>query len=110
MKNQPFRFWCQKVLPLVYDDSLSYYELLCKVVAKLNEVIETDNSWQTEISALENSLNELKTYVDTYFTNLDIQTEINNKLDMMANDGTLESLLNESLLTIINNTKTNFCV
>jgi len=20
---QPFRFWCQKVLPLVYDDSLS---------------------------------------------------------------------------------------
>lgn len=32
-------FWCQKVLPLVYDDSLSYYELLCKVVQKLNEVI-----------------------------------------------------------------------
>ena len=21
---QPFRYWCQKVLPLVYDDSLSY--------------------------------------------------------------------------------------
>ena len=27
-----FRFWCQTVLPLVYDDSLSYYELLNKVV------------------------------------------------------------------------------
>ena len=26
----PFRLWCQKVLPLVYDDSLSYYELLFK--------------------------------------------------------------------------------
>lgn len=25
---KPFRFWCQKVLPLVYDESLSYYELL----------------------------------------------------------------------------------
>lgn len=37
------RFWCQKVLPLVYDDSLSYYELLCKVVGKLNEVINTVN-------------------------------------------------------------------
>ena len=23
---QPFRYWCQKVLPLVYDDSLSYYD------------------------------------------------------------------------------------
>lgn len=35
-----FTFWCQKVLPLVYDDSLSYYEVLCKVVHKLNEVIK----------------------------------------------------------------------
>lgn len=35
----PLRFWVQKVLPLVYDDSLSYYELLNKVIDKLNEVI-----------------------------------------------------------------------
>ena len=28
-------------MPLVYEDSLSYYELLCKVVKKLNEVIES---------------------------------------------------------------------
>lgn len=34
------KFWCFKVLPLVYDDSLSYYETLCKVVEKLNEVID----------------------------------------------------------------------
>lgn len=32
-------FWCQKVLPLVYDDSLSYYEVLCKVTRKLNEIV-----------------------------------------------------------------------
>ena len=38
-----FRFWCQKVLPLVYDDSLSYEELLCKVVNYLNKVIEDVN-------------------------------------------------------------------
>ena len=36
----PFRFWCQKVLPLVYDDSLSYYELLCKVIDYLNKMGE----------------------------------------------------------------------
>lgn len=30
---------CQKVLPLVYDDSLSYYETLCKLTAKMNEII-----------------------------------------------------------------------
>lgn len=38
-----FRYWCQKILPAVFDDSLSYYELLCKVIAKLNEVIEVAN-------------------------------------------------------------------
>lgn len=39
-----FDFWCQKVLPLVYDDSLSYYEVLCKVVDKLNQCISSSNS------------------------------------------------------------------
>lgn len=37
------KFWCYKVIPLVYDDSLSYYELLCKVVDKMNEVITITN-------------------------------------------------------------------
>ena len=37
-----FRFWCQKVLPLVYDESLSYYEILCKVVKYINDLIKSD--------------------------------------------------------------------
>lgn len=37
------KFWCQKVLPLVYDDSLSYFEVLCKVQEKLNEIIKNNN-------------------------------------------------------------------
>lgn len=36
------RYWCQKVLPLVYDDSLSYYELLGKITKKLNDLIENN--------------------------------------------------------------------
>lgn len=36
-----FRFWSQKILPAVYDDSLSYYELLAKLTEKINEIIET---------------------------------------------------------------------
>ena len=38
-----FGWWCHKIIPLIYDDSLSYYELLCKLLAKLNEVIDTVN-------------------------------------------------------------------
>lgn len=32
------------VLPTVYENSLSYYEVLCKVAYKLNEVIEQVNA------------------------------------------------------------------
>lgn len=40
----PLCYWVQKVLPLVYDDSLSYYELLNKVVKKLNDLIKNNAS------------------------------------------------------------------
>lgn len=85
-----FRVWCQKVLPLVYDDSLSYYEVLCKTLNYLNEFAE-----KNEI--LENEFNELKSFVDNYFNNLNVQNEINNKLDEMIKDGTLETILKSFL-------------
>lgn len=40
---QRLQYWCQLVLPAVFDDSLSYYELVAKVVKKLNEVINSNN-------------------------------------------------------------------
>lgn len=39
----PLWFNCQTTLPSVYDDSLSYYELLNKVVAQLNTVTDSQN-------------------------------------------------------------------
>lgn len=55
-----FRFWCQKVLPAVYDDSLSYYELLCKVIEKLNGLISVDNEQSKAIVELAAQLKELQ--------------------------------------------------
>lgn len=40
---KPFQFYCQPILPLVYDESMSYYETLCKVVGQLNTTGETVN-------------------------------------------------------------------
>lgn len=40
---KPLRCWVQHILPLVYDDSLSYMELLGKVVNTLNEVVKNNN-------------------------------------------------------------------
>ena len=48
-------FYCQPILPLVYDESMSYYETLCKVVGQLNNTGETVNKLNegltTEIAA-----------------------------------------------------------
>lgn len=88
-----FRFWCQKVIPLVYDDSLSYYELLCKVVNYLNNVIEDLKKMGEDITNLYNAFEQLQNYVNNYFDNLDVQEEINKKLDEMAKNGELNILL-----------------
>ena len=110
-KLQPFRYWCQKVLPLVYDDSLSYYELLCKVVDYLNKTMEDvetlhgdiddmytafgqlQNWTNTSIDDLRSDYQLLVSFVNDYFNNLDVQNEINNKLDAMASSGELTALL-----------------
>ena len=46
------RAWCYKILPLVYDDSLSYYEVLCKVTSALNDVITNVNNLPEYIAEL----------------------------------------------------------
>lgn len=82
-----FKFWVQKVLPLVYDDSLSYYETLCKVTEYLNNVIENVDTTEVNIERLKEAYEELQGYVNTYFDNLDVQEEINNKLDDLVSEG-----------------------
>lgn len=63
-----FRFWCYKVLPLVYDDSLSYYEILCKVVDYINNLIETDKVQNADIQNLKQHLEEVQKWIDNFDT------------------------------------------
>ncbi len=93
IKPEAFRFWCQKVLPTVYDDSLSYYELLTKFVNFLNETASNIEGFNTTIDNTITAFNELQDYVNHYFDNLDIETEINHKLDILASNGTLTRLI-----------------
>ena len=50
--------YCNKVLPLVYDDSLSYTEQVAKLVYKVNEVIASMENMEEEILA------QAKAYTD----------------------------------------------
>ena len=99
---QPFRYWCQKVLPLVYDDSLSYYELLCKVVDYLNKTMEDVETLHGDVTNLHTAYEELQSYVNTYFSSLDVQEEINNKLDNMAESGELYEIIRRYTDPIVN--------
>lgn len=63
-----FRFWCYKVLPLVYDDSLSYYEILCKMVSYINNLIETDKLQNDEIDKLKQNLQTVQNWINNFDT------------------------------------------
>ena len=56
------------------------------ILLKVKEMI---GQWDTT----KNAWNELHEFVDTYFENLDVQQEINNKLDEMAEGGELLDLM-----------------
>lgn len=63
-----FRFWCQKVLPLVYDDSLSYYEVLCKVVDYINKLIETDRELIGDVETLKAEMKVVQDWIANFDT------------------------------------------
>ncbi|MBO7731206.1 MAG: hypothetical protein J6S67_01585 [Methanobrevibacter sp.] len=75
-KLNTIKFYCQKVLPLVYDDSLSYYEVLCKVVKYLNDTIE-------------------------YVNNLDVEEYVTNELNEMAEDGRLAKIIADAAFDFV---------
>ena len=81
-------------LPSSYVESLSYYECMLWLCDYLqNTVIPAINNNGEAVEELQGLYVELKTYVDSYFDNLNVQTEINNKLDEMSEDGTLTNLI-----------------
>lgn len=67
-------YWCNKILPLVYDDSLSYYEVLCKTSAKLNEVIDSTNgllaAWYTYKNDIDKAFGDYTAGLDKKFADL----------------------------------------
>lgn len=64
LRIERFKFYCQPVLPLVYDESLSYYEVLCKVADYLNKVIDNQNDMTEYLKQLGITVEQLKDDVD----------------------------------------------
>lgn len=99
------RFICQKVLPTVYDDALSYYEVLGKITAKLNELIENVNTLNESVSEIVESISGFasKEYVDGAVDGLASESYVDNAVDGLATetyvDNSVAGLATESALT-----------
>ena len=85
----PFKCMCMTIgnLPTSYFESMSYYECLTYLVKFLErEVIPTVNN-NSEV------VKELQDYMEHYFDDLNIQEQINNKLEEMATSGELVEII-----------------
>ena len=82
--------------PAFYDkESGTVLQQTARMYAKVNEVVQSVNNQNETIADYIDKFNELHDYVHDYFDNLDVQTEINNKIDEMVEDGTLMRILEE---------------
>ena len=93
---KPFTKFCMTIgnLPSSYLVSMTYEEQLLWLCNYLeNTVIPTVNNNAGCVTELQNLFLQLKNYVNNYFNNLDVQSEINNKLDEMASSGELTSIM-----------------
>lgn len=74
---------CFKVLPLVYDESLSYYEVLCKLTNLIKEMAKNVdgnfNSIQNEIEKIYSQITDLKAYVDEQDRQLSNRIDLTNE-------------------------------
>ena len=89
----PFKWFVLENFPFIEADfdALTNWQLFCKLGKEINKIID--------------SLNQMGIVVENisdYFDNLDVQEEINNKLDAMAEDGTLAEIINQEIFGELN--------
>lgn len=82
------------MIPTSYKISMTYEEQIIAIGNYLETTVyPAINSNAEALAELQNLFIDLKNYVDNYFDNLDIQAEINNKLDNMAQSGELADII-----------------
>ena len=105
----PYWKW-NRVLPAVYDDSLSQYEILCKLLYKVNEIITNSNSMGEQVEQLTQLVQQL---IDGEFPTGIVQyvTDIANAAvdeDIEAVNASIDAL--ESQIDTINTTLSTLSV
>lgn len=90
-----FRNWVLENFPFLEDDfdALTDYELFCKMVEYMRKSLEHIKTYDSKFV----EFNDRLTALEHYFDNLDLQDEVNNKLDEMAESGELADIIAQYL-------------
>ena len=85
-------------LPTSYRDAMTYEEQILWICNYIeNTLLPALNQNSEALEELQGLFIQLKDYVDNYFENLDVQEEINNKIDDMIESGQFEEILRQIL-------------
>ena len=105
----PFKWFVLENFPFIEADfdALTEWQLFCKLGKEMNKIINSENTLGTQVENVTNAFIDLQNYVNNYFDNLDVQEEINNKLNEMAQDGSLANIINQEIFTDLNTKITN---
>lgn len=100
------RYYLNRAIPLAFDESMSYLEMVCALLDKVNESITILNSHSEFIADYEDNFNALNAKIDKLQNDLDnLLDDVDNKLedfkviiDKEINDLTtqLTALINEN--------------
>lgn len=94
-KLTPFKWFVLENFPFIEADfdALTEWQLFCKLGKEINKIIDSQNVVGTQMENVTNAFIELQNYVNNYFDNLNVQDEINNKLNQMAESGELQAII-----------------
>lgn len=98
---RPFKWFVLQNFPFIEADfdAITNWQLFCKLGEEINKLINSENLTGQQVEDLTNAFNSLQSYVNNYFDNLDIQEEVNEKLDEMAEGGELAEIISQYLQT-----------
>lgn len=100
----PFKWYVLENFPFIEADfdALTNWQLFCKLGKEMNKIINSVNLSGEQVETLTKAFNDLQDYVNQYFSDLNVQEEVNNKLDELVQDGTLAQIINEEIFNELN--------